>query len=96
MWEDVIVEEVREVRTQYAEKFAFDLWAIYRDLQEQEQKGQRQLVILPARLPQRYRALKAKKNSLTSPGISTIGVGGRGRTSPHFLPIPTPPPPLCG
>lgn len=64
MWEDVIVEEVREARTQHAEKFAFDLWAIYRDLQEQEQKRQRQLVILPARLPRRYRILKAKKTAL--------------------------------
>ena len=64
MWEDVIVEEVRETRTQHAEKFAFDLWAIYRDLQEQERKGQRRLVKLPARLPRRYRILKAKKTAL--------------------------------
>lgn len=61
MWDDIIVEEVREARTQHAEKFAFDLWAIYHDLQEQERKGQRRLVKLPARLPRRYRALKAKK-----------------------------------
>lgn len=64
MWEDVIVEEVREARTQHAEKFAFDLWAIYHDLQEQEREGQRRLVKLPARLPRRYRILKAKKTAL--------------------------------
>ncbi len=44
MWEDVIVEEVRQGRDAHAEKYAFDVWAIYRDLQEQERQSKRRLV----------------------------------------------------
>jgi hypothetical protein len=52
MWDDVIVEEVRQVRARHAEKFNFDLWAIYQDLKEQERSGQRKLVKLsPRRRP---------------------------------------------
>ena len=49
MWEDVIVEEVRQVRDRHAKQFNFDLWAIYQDLQQQEIQGQRKLVVLPAK-----------------------------------------------
>ncbi len=49
MWEDVIVEEVRQVRDRHAKQFNFDLWAIYQDLQQQEIEGQRKLVVLPAK-----------------------------------------------
>jgi hypothetical protein len=49
MWDDEIVEEVRQVRNQHAEKFNFDLWAIYRDLKEQERSGERKLVKLSPR-----------------------------------------------
>lgn len=49
MWNDEIVEEVRQVREQHAEKFDFDLWAIYRDLKEQERSNERKLVSLSPR-----------------------------------------------
>ncbi|MCZ7624534.1 MAG: hypothetical protein M5R38_00645 [Candidatus Methylomirabilis sp.] len=38
MWKDPIVEEVRKIRQRHAAKFNYDLDAICRDLQEQEQK----------------------------------------------------------
>jgi hypothetical protein len=56
MWEDVIVEEVRQTRERHAEKFNFDLWAIYQDLIEQEKAGQRKLVRLPPRKRRRPRS----------------------------------------
>lgn len=60
MWEDTIVEEVREVRTRHAEKFNFDLWLIYQDLKEQERLGQRKLVTFPPR-PHGRRAIKKRQ-----------------------------------
>jgi len=36
---DPIVEEVRRVRADYAARFNFDLWAMYRDIQEQQKRS---------------------------------------------------------
>jgi len=60
MWEDTIVEEVREVRARHAEKFNFDLWLIYQDLKEQERLGQRKLVTFLPR-PRVQRAMKKRQ-----------------------------------
>src|SRR5260370_32042004 len=49
MWVDVIVEEIRKVREEHAAKFNFDLEAIYRDLKDQEEQGNRWVVSLPPR-----------------------------------------------
>ena len=49
MWEDPIVAEVRKVREEHAEKFNYDLLAIYRDLKEQEKKSGRAFVSYPPR-----------------------------------------------
>ena len=49
MWEDPIVEEVRKVREAHAARFNYDLWAIYRDLKEQERKSGRAFVSYPPR-----------------------------------------------
>ena len=49
MWEDPIVEEVRKVREAHAAQFHDDLWAIYRDLKEQERKSRRAFVSYPPR-----------------------------------------------
>ena len=49
MWEDPIVEEVRKVREAHAAQFNYDLWAIYRDLKEQERKSGRAFVSYPPR-----------------------------------------------
>lgn len=53
MWKDPIVEEVRKIRQRHAAKFNYDLDAICRDLQEQEQKSSRKVVSLPAKKPAR-------------------------------------------
>ena len=41
MGEDLLVEEVRHAHQRHAEKFNFDLWAIYQDLKRAERAGQR-------------------------------------------------------
>lgn len=51
MWEDKIVAEVRSVRQAHAEKFDFDLKAIYQDLKDQEGQGGRTTVSFPPKLP---------------------------------------------
>jgi hypothetical protein len=55
VFEDVIAEEVRETRVRHAEKFNFDLWAIYHDLKKQEIADARQLVAFPPRKRRRSR-----------------------------------------
>jgi hypothetical protein len=49
MERDSIVSEVRAIREAYAEEFNYDLRAIWRDLKEQESKGDRKLVSLTPR-----------------------------------------------
>ena len=49
MWRDPIVEEVRQLREAYAEEFNFDLWAIHRDLKEQEKASGRKIVSFGAK-----------------------------------------------
>jgi hypothetical protein len=51
MWNDPIVEEVREVRTAHAKKFHYDLKAIAADLQKQQQADKRKIVSLPPKKP---------------------------------------------
>ena len=36
---DPIVDEVRRVRGEHAARFNYDLWAIYRDIQEQQKRS---------------------------------------------------------
>ena len=47
MWEDEIVAEVRRVRESHAERFDYDLNAIYLDLKQQEKESGRELISLP-------------------------------------------------
>jgi hypothetical protein len=44
---DDVLEEVRRAREAYAERFNFDLAAIFRDLRERELVGGREVVSLP-------------------------------------------------
>lgn len=48
-WEDEIVAEVRAVRDAYAQRFAYDVRAICRDLKRSRDEGNRQVVRLPAK-----------------------------------------------
>jgi hypothetical protein len=36
---DSIVDEVRRVRAEHAARFNYNLWAIYRDIKEQQQRS---------------------------------------------------------
>ncbi len=36
---DPIVDEVRRVRSEHAARFNYDLWAIFRDIQEQQKRS---------------------------------------------------------
>lgn len=49
MWEDPIVQEVREARAKHAEQFNFDLRAIYEDFKRQEQQSGGRFVSFPPR-----------------------------------------------
>jgi hypothetical protein len=46
-WEDEIVAEVRKVRDAYAQRFAYDVRAICRDLKRSQDEGTRTVVRLP-------------------------------------------------
>ncbi|GEM_PF-6259045 len=46
-----IVEEVRRVRRQYAARFRYDLAAIFRDLQERQNRGEFTVVNRKTRRP---------------------------------------------
>ena len=51
MWQDPIVEEMRQLRKQYASQFNYDLSAICHDWRERQKKSGRKVVILPPRRP---------------------------------------------
>lgn len=59
MYEDEIVEEVRRAREEYAEKFGFDLQAIFRDLRAKQAAEGRPVVTLPPRKPRKRRLKSA-------------------------------------
>jgi len=39
MWIDPIVEEIHQIREAHANKFNYDMWAIYEDLKTKEMKS---------------------------------------------------------
>jgi len=51
MTKDPIVEEVRRIRRQYAARFNYDLTAIFRDLQERQDRGEFTVVSRKPRRP---------------------------------------------
>ena len=56
---DRIVEEIRKIRAEHAEKFNYDLEAIYRDLKEEEKKSGRNVVSLSPKQPVRLAQTKS-------------------------------------
>ena len=44
MFRDPIVEEIHKAREEYARKFNYDLWAMFRDLQQRQAAGGREIV----------------------------------------------------
>lgn len=51
MWNDPIVEEVRNARNEHAKKFNYALKAIAADLKKQQKASKRKFVTLPPRKP---------------------------------------------
>ena len=51
MSSDPIVDEIRRIRQQHAERFNYDLRAIVADLQKMEQRHSERLVSLPPKQP---------------------------------------------
>ena len=51
MWQDPVVEETRNLREQYAEKFNHDIDAIFADIRKRQEQSKRQRVSFPARKP---------------------------------------------
>ena len=51
MWNDEIVDEVRQVADQYAKEHHYDIDEIYHDLKAKEQASGRQLVCFPPKRP---------------------------------------------
>lgn len=49
LWQDPIVDEVRQVRERYAALFSYDLQALFQDLKAQENRSDRTFVSYPAR-----------------------------------------------
>lgn len=58
MWNDPIVEEVRNARNEHAKKFNYDLNAIAADLKKQQKASKRKFVTL---LPKKPTALPKAK-----------------------------------
>ncbi|MBF0308788.1 MAG: hypothetical protein HQL56_04580 [Magnetococcales bacterium] len=46
MWQDPLVEEIRQIREEHAARFHYDPEAIYQDLKRLEQESGRQTVSL--------------------------------------------------
>lgn len=51
MWQDPIVEEIRELRKRYAESFDYDIDAIFADIRKRQEHSKRKRVSFPARKP---------------------------------------------
>ena len=51
MWQDPIVEETRNLRKQYAEKFNHNIEAIFADICKRQESSKHKRVSFPARKP---------------------------------------------
>ncbi len=47
MWTDHIVEEIHQIRQEYAKQFNYDWQAMYEDLKAQERNSQQRIVSRP-------------------------------------------------
>ena len=51
MWKDPVIEETRKLREQYASKHNYDIDAIFKDIQECQNKTGKKLVSFSPRKP---------------------------------------------
>jgi hypothetical protein len=61
MAKDSIVEEVRRTRQQYAARFNYDVAAIFRDLQNRQERGEFAVVRRKPRQPRVQPALQRRR-----------------------------------
>ena len=62
MWNDPIVEEIRNVRNEHERKFNYNLQAIVNDLKKQQKTSKRKYITLPPRKPAVMPKAKIKKD----------------------------------
>lgn len=62
MWNDPIVEEVREIRGAHAKKFKYDLRAIAADLKKQQNASKHKVVVLPPKKPVVFTKTRVEKD----------------------------------
>ena len=65
MSRDLIVEEIRRYRDEYAKRFNYDLQAIYRDLKEKQEKSGRKVVSFPPKPAKWIARTEVSADSLT-------------------------------
>ncbi len=58
MWQDPVVEEVRQIRDAFAAKYHYNLREMFEALKEMEDKNNRPTVSFP---PRRIKSFQAKK-----------------------------------
>lgn len=63
MWIDEIVEEIRRIREAHAEKFNYDLDAIYQDLKKNEARSNQKYVSFPPKPPVPFSLMKSAKKT---------------------------------
>lgn len=64
MWTDPIIKEIHQIRAEHAAQFNYDLTAIVKDLQREEQESGKGFVSFPPRLlaEEQKTILKVKKD----------------------------------
>jgi hypothetical protein len=64
MWTDPIIKEIHQIRAEHAAQFNYDLTAMVKDLQKEEQESGKSFVSFPPRLfaEEQKTVLKAKKD----------------------------------
>ena len=62
MWNDPVVEEIREVRGAHAKKFKYDLRAIAADLKKQQKTTKHEVVVLSPKKPVVFPKTKVERD----------------------------------
>jgi hypothetical protein len=70
MWEDPIIQEIRQIREEHAARFNYDLWEIYRDLKEQEEQEKKSGRIFISYPPKKANAFEENARDVARIGVS--------------------------
>ena len=77
MWQDQIVEEVRQAREAHAQEFDFDLWAIYADLKRIERESGLEVVSFPPKPARKIERIAKPPTISYQPASASPGVALR-------------------